>query len=315
MKKSLIALASLAVVSAASAQSSVTLYGIADVVIHKDSGVSTQMTSGGVSTSRWGIKGSEDLGGGLNANFNFEQGIDLTTGATSGGFNRYAWLGLSGGFGELRLGKTSSAYDDVAYITNPVFDSVLAPTNIWFSYNVYNWNPNKGVYYATPDFGGFSAAVSTSFKDPAEENLRSTAFNVKYEGGPVFVGLAYQQDKADIGSIKYTLLQGTYDFGAAKLLAAVAKSKVDAFGLVTAEFTDLSIGADVPLSDALTLSAGYASTKLDGGPRGNSFGVAANYALSKRTSVYTGFRKDNSNAVDFYDGLKSRFGVGMKHEF
>lgn len=315
MKKSLIALASLAVVTAASAQSSVTLYGIADVVIHKDSGVSTKMTSGGVSTSRWGIKGSEDLGGGLNANFNFEQGIDLTDGSLKGsGFDRQAWVGLSGGFGELKLGKTGSAYDDVAYITNPVFDSVLAPTNIWFSYNIYNWNPNKGVYYATPDFGGFSAAVSSSFKDAAEDNLRSSALNVKYEGGPLFVGLAYQQDKVDSGSVKYTLLQATYDFGVAKLLAGMAKSKLDALG-VTADITDLSIGADVPLSDALTLSTGFASTKLDGGPRGSSFAVAANYALSKRTSVYTGFRKDNSNAVDFYDGVKSRFGVGMKHEF
>jgi predicted porin len=316
MKKSLIALASLAVVTAASAQSSVTLYGIADVVIHKDSGVSTKMTSGGVSTSRWGIKGSEDLGGGLNANFNFEQGIDLTDGSLKGsGFDRQAWVGLSGGFGELKLGKTGSAYDDVAYITNPVFDSVLAPTGIWTSYNSYIWNPNKGVYYATPDFGGVSAAISTSFKDPAEANLRSTAFNVKYEGGPVYVGLAYQQDKADIGSLKYTLVQGTYDFGVAKLLVGVAKTKLDAFGVVTGEFTDLSVGADVPLSDALTLSTGFASTKLDGGPRGSSFAIAANYALSKRTSVYTGFRKDNDNAVDFYDGVKSRFGVGMKHEF
>ncbi len=314
MKKSLIALASLAVVTAASAQSSVTLYGIADVVIHKDSGVSTQMTSGGVSTSRWGVKGSEDLGGGLNANFNFEQSVDLTNGSTSGGFDRQAWVGLSGGFGEIKLGKTGSAYDDVAYLTNPVFDSVLAPTNIWFSYNVYNWNPNKGLYYATPEFGGVSGAISASFKDPADDNLRSNAFHVKYEGGPVYVGVAYQQDKADIGSIKYTLLQATYDFGAAKLLAGVAKSKLDALG-VTADFTDVSLGVDVPLSDALTLSAGYASTKLDGGPRGSSFGVAANYSLSKRTSVYTGFRKDNNNAVDFYDGVKSRFGVGVSHSF
>ena len=80
MKKSLIALAVLAASGAAMAQSSVTLYGVADVVIHKDADVSAKMTSGGVSTSRWGVKGSEDLGGGLSANFNFEQGLDLTNG-------------------------------------------------------------------------------------------------------------------------------------------------------------------------------------------------------------------------------------------
>lgn len=312
MKKTLIALAAVAVSGAAMAQSSVTLYGIADVVVHKDDGVSAKMTSGGVSTSRWGIKGSEDLGGGLNANFNLEQGLDLTNGSIKGnGFGRQAWLGLSGGFGELKFGKAWNAYDDVAGVVNPVFDSVLAPTNIWVSYNSYTANPNSGVYYATPSFGGFSGAFSTSFKDASADDLRVTAFHVKYENGPIFVALAHEIDKDTADTLKYTVLNGSYDFGAAKLLAAVGKSKADG---LSESATDVMLGVDVPLSSALTLSAGYASAKF-AGVRGSSFGVAANYALSKRTSVYTGFRKDNDNAVEYFDGVKSRFGVGIKHTF
>ncbi|TNF54024.1 MAG: porin [Burkholderiales bacterium] len=312
MKKSLIALASLAVVTAASAQSSVTLYGIADIVVHKDSGVSAKMTSGGVSTSRWGIKGSEDLGGGLSANFNFEQGIDITNGSLKGeGFDRQAWVGLSGGFGELKLGKAWNAYDDVAGAVNPVFDSVLAPTNVWVSYNSYTGNPSRGVYYATPEFGGFSAAISSSFKDASADDLRVTAFHLKYENGPLFVSVAREINKYNADTETYTVLNGSYDFGAAKLLAAVGKAEADS---ISESATDMMLGVDVPLSDALTVSAGYASAKFLG-VRGSSFGVAANYALSKRTSVYTGFRKDNDNAVDFYEGVKSRFGVGIKHTF
>lgn len=305
MKKSLIALASLAVVTAASAQSNVTLYGIADVVIHKDSGVSTQMTSGGVSTSRWGIKGSEDLGGGLSANFNFEQSLDLTNGAADG-FDRQAWVGFSGGFGEVKLGKAWNAYDDFAFAANSAFDAnVLTPAVIAPSYS-YVANPNKGVYYATPDFGGFGAAVSSSFKDGAD-NQRVTAFHVRYEAGPLFVAVGQERDRTDSGTRTATRLVGSYDLGVATLRAG--------FGDVKDEGEDYSFGADVPLSDALTVSGGLVLVRPDVGSNQNALGLAVNYALSKRTSVYTGFRRLNSAAEAATGEPKNRFGLGVKHEF
>ena len=307
MKKSLIALAVLAASGAAMAQSSVTLYGIADVVIHKDKGVSAKMASGGVSTSRWGIKGSEDLGGGLKANFNFEQKVDLTTG-TATGFGRQANVGFSGGFGTVKLGKTWNAYDDVAGATDPVFDAnVLGPLNIAPSYS-YVSNPNSGIKYVLPEMGGFSAAVSTSFKDASANNLRVTAFNVAYEGGPVFAALGYQNEKSDAASRKLLRLNGSYDLGVAKLLAGYGQSKDEA--------KDFTFGVDVPLSPAMVLSTGFTQVRPDaGGAKANSFAVGVNYALSKRTSVYSGFRKDNKEAAANYGGVESRFGVGVKHTF
>ena len=311
MKKSLIALAVLAASGAAMAQSSVTLYGIADIVIHKDKNVSAKMTSGGVSTSRWGVKGSEDLGGGLKANFNFEQGLDLTTGATKGdtAFSRQANVGLSGGFGAIKLGKTWTAYDDIAGAIDPVFDSVLSPMGIASSYQNYNANPNSGVYYSTPSFGGFSGAVSTSFKNASADNLQVTAFNVAYEGGPVFVALGYQTEKTDSAETqKFTRLNGSYDLGAAKILAG--------YGQQTDVAKDFTFGVDVPLSAALVLSTGFTQVRPDaGGDKANSFAVGVNYSLSKRTSVYGGFRKDNKEAAANYGGVESRFGVGVKHTF
>lgn len=300
MKKSLIAVAALAVVSAASAQSSLNVYGIVDVVIHKDKGVSTKMTSGGVSTSRLGFKGTEDLGGGLKANFVLEQGIDLTSGALKGnGFDRQAYVGLSGGFGEVKFGNVYTAYDDISGATNPVFDSVLSPTNVWSS-GGYTSNPGSNIYYASPSFGGISGAVSYNL-DGNKKPVKS--MHVKYEGGPIYVGAAYQ-DERDVTAKRYARLNGSYDLGSFKLLAG--------YGKVSGGVQEYSFGADVPLASNLVLSAGVASSKSDTKARVTGYSVGAAYLLSKRTTVYGGYYGDNGDAPNT---IESRFGAGLKHSF
>ncbi len=309
MKKTLIALAVLATSGAAFAQSSVSIYGIADVVLHKDKGASAALTSGGVSGSRFGFKGSEDLGGGLKANFLLEQGFSLDSGLATAGqaFSRQSYVGLSGGFGEVKVGKIWTAYDDISGAINPVFDSVLAPTSVWAS-SAYAANPANGLYYSTPSFGGISGAVSTSLKEATGNT--SSAFHVKYEGGPVYAGLAYQIDKVGAVDTKFTRVNGSYDLGVVKLLAGYGQVKADG----AADVTDLTVGADVPLSANLVVSAGYASSKADGAVRKSSYGLGAAYALSKRTSVYGGLRNDN-DAATLAGGVDTRYGVGIKHTF
>lgn len=305
MKKSLIALAVLtSVAGLAQAQSSVSVYGVVDAVIHKDKGVSAKLTSGGVSGSRLGFKGTEDLGGGLKANFLLEQGFSVDTGETTPGqaFSRQSYVGLSGGFGEVKLGKMWSAYDDISGATNPVFDSKLSVENsIWASTN-YNGNPSNGIYYASPSFGGVSGALSTNLKEGSGN--QSNAFHVKYEGGPVYAGVAYQVDKTAGGDTKYTRVNGSYDLGVAKLLAGYGNVKAG-----SAKTTDLSFGADIPLGSSLTLSTGYASSKLDGAERASGLSLGVAYSLSKRTTVYGGFL-DTKNA-----GPDTRYGFGLKHTF
>lgn len=313
MKKTLIALAVLAASGAVMAQSSVTLYGLADLAVVKDSGKSAEMKNGGLATSRWGVKGSEDLGGGLSATFRFEQGILLTNGAikdSTAAFSRQANVGLSGGFGDIKFGKVWNPYDDVAGATDPVFDSLLSPLNIAPSYNSYNGNPNNGVYYASPSFGGFSGAFGTSFKDSSDDNLRVTSFNFAYEGGPVYAALAYEQQSTDSNeTLKFTRLNASYDLGAAKILTG--------FGRVKDVADDITVGVDVPLGDALVLSTGFTQVRPEVGSNGNSFALGVTYSLSKRTTVYTGFRKDNDAAVqsEVMEGVKSRFALGMNHSF
>src|SRR3990167_5192480 len=168
MKKSLIALAVLAASGVAMAQSSVTLYGVADLGLVKSSGVSAQMTGNGVmnnGSSRLGVRGVEDLGGGLKASFNFEQGINGESGATDAAtFQRAANMALSGGFGRFQMGRT----------LNPSFFGVAAweltgtanysAVGNQFAFTGQGPRTNSLFQYTTPNMGGFSGTLGYIMK-------------------------------------------------------------------------------------------------------------------------------------------------------
>ena len=114
MKKSLIALAVLASSGAAMAQSSVSVYGLLDVWVGSQKNTTNGVTAGsfgkmasneGLATSRLGFMGTEDLGGGLKANFQIETTVGLDQPAATSLGDRQSWVGLSGGFGEVQLGR------------------------------------------------------------------------------------------------------------------------------------------------------------------------------------------------------------------
>jgi predicted porin len=339
MKKSLIALAVMAASGAALAQSSVQVYGIVDAWVGSerdrwfdhDNNQSrlnqprqTKLGSGGISGSRFGFKGTEDLGGGLKANFLLEQGFEVDTGKaaeTGKQFNRQAYVGFSGGFGEVKLGKIWTAYDDISGATNSAFDSAFSATAKVFASGGYNANPNNGLYYATPSFGGFSGALSYALGED-KSNVKSAskvwAAHVKYEEGPIFAGLAYQREDDGIpgnDAIKFTRLNGSYDFGMAKALAS--------YGRVTEgndKTNEYHLGVDVPLGGNLTLSGGYAysKTKVAGvvDSKRNGVGIALGYNLSKRTMAYAGV--NNSKEKDGAGqtiGKYNLYAVGVKHTF
>jgi predicted porin len=322
MKKNLIAiLATVAASGGAFAQSSVTLYGIADVWVGsvKAAGVrNIVVESGGISGSRFGFKGSEDLGGGLKANFLLEQGFAIDTGAGTTGqaFSRQSYVGLSGGFGEAKLGKMWTAYDDISGSTNAAFDSALSPQNgVWLSTG-YQANPGNSIYYGSPNFGGISGALSYSLgenKTAAVSAGSIVSAHLKYEGGPLYAGVAYQAEKANGGATanKFTRLNGSYDLGVVKVLAGFGRFQAGA-----AKTDDWQVGADVPIGSALTISGGYARSKdntASGGAERSGVGLAAMYAMSKRTSLYGGIHTHSTKNTDVND--VDIFAVGVKHTF
>lgn len=336
MKKSLIALAVLgAAAGAAQAQSAVTLYGIVDLWTGRTSttdaaGVkanNTVMESGGVSGSRWGLRGTEDLGGGLKALFTIESGFAADTGAGNGGPNRQTYVGLQGGFGTVTFGNVYSAMDDVLGASNSGFDSALSASNLVLALPaLYNDKPRNAFKYVSPSFGGFSGGFSYSLDEVAKTKTNQTDFSLSYAAGPIAANFAYELQGDVVGTedLKLTALNGSYDLGMVKLLGSVGQAK---FGDEKA--TDFQIGADVPLSSALTLSVGYAQSKDNdaaGSGKRTGFGVAAAYSLSKRTTVYGGFRtakgKDGSDLLSFdaagnTNGTKKAnvVAVGLKHTF
>ncbi len=343
MKKSLIALAVFAVSGMASAQSTVTIYGLLDANINstKSNGVrQTKIDSGGLQTSRFGLRGSEDLGGGLKANFKLESGFNLDTGVVPNNgptnqslFSRQSWVGVSGNFGEVQLGKMWTPYDDLTGIGSSVFyANILSPTlTVLSSAANYNDRPGNSIYYATPNFGGFSGAVMYSLgenKTPATKAGNVSSFRVGYEGGPLVVGLGYQTEKANgaAKTAKFTQINASYDLGVAKLLGVYGNVKdFTSGGVLTPKTTEYQLGVDVPVG-AFTLSGGYARSKDTGLavlPLGGSsevkrkgFGLGALYALSKRTNLYAGINSTKTTGQNAAgDNKVEVYALGVRHTF
>ena len=325
MKKSLIALAVLAASGAAMAQSSVTLYGRADVGVGSekiDGDSNTTMINGGLTTSRWGVRGSEDLGGGLKANFQFEQGVRLTTGeiAKSGGteFGRQAHVGLSGGFGKVALGRTTTVYDDARALAvlYSVFDSSFTPANngVFGTGGDYASRASSQIRYDLPNLGGVYGGLTYAFDQKADVDSSIVGLLLGYKAGPLNLALGYQNQKET--SDKYLQLAGAYNLGAVALsLGYNTRSGTDAKG----DDKELTLGVEVPVG-AVKLSAGYATSKTEiGGAtsvKASGFAIGATYSLSKRTRLYAAYRDvDSEDGAGNSVSKSSLLGLGIRHDF
>mgnify|MGYP000039894292 CR=1 FL=1 len=362
MKKTVLALAAIAASSAAFAQSSVTLYGVADASVESVKGTHsvTRVSSDNLASSRIGFKGVEDLGGGLKANFVLESGLKIDTGASSGNtatasrfFDRSAWVGLSGGFGEVRLGRQDSLIGGqiAASIGAQAYDeSVISAT---FGGVAYRRIDNAVSYFAPTFVPGltlaaqYSTAVdsTTANNNNAEStygsNLgRAFGFLANYANGPVSAGVSYIQVNTDVkGDIENTgwFLYGAYDFGVAKLTAYYNNDDQDAGA--TAGKDDrrvFGLKVAVPVAQAVTLSAGYArvegaqATSASLNNKGTKDDTAsiltlkAQYDLSKRTALYALYSQVyndkataltvSSAAVTADKGARG-LAVGVRHSF
>ncbi|MDC8759040.1 porin [Janthinobacterium fluminis] len=340
MKKSLLALAVLAsFAGAASAQSSVTVYGVLDAGVTREMGGAagsvTKLATGVQSGNRLGFKGTEDLGGGLKANFQIENGFDLDTGKTRQGdrlFGRQAFVGLSGAFGAVNLGRQY----------NPIFISIDSidpfgtglPGRIDNLMVAGNYRTDNAVTYSTPTVSGFTANLMYG----AGENKtgRTLGLSADYNNGPLVLTIAYDKLNAftsgvtTTGGSKALLVGGTYNFGPATAHAAYETDKNDVTG---SNFRDYMLGVTVPVSAAGSVMASFVKksdrTKNDMGSK--QFGIGYTYSLSKRTNVYTSYARitNEANAVGTVgdassggDGSTPALGkassavtVGIRHKF
>ena len=343
MKKSLIALAALAAVGAASAQSSVTLYGVMDAGYtwaehtakmgpNTTKVTNTGFTSGNLSGSRWGLKGQEDLGNGLAAVFNVEAGFDGINGNFTTGFNRRAVVGLKGSFGQVLVGRDDTPLDNLASGNYQAIDSFSYDNwgGFWFPAGPALYTGNySGIHY-TGEFSGVSVRAFAGYDEYKEEVNGVLVPGSKVKGHGVGLGLGYASGAFSIDgavqhfdgvlSAKNTEfgVGASYDFGPAKLMGHYLGNKVEnwptfqQFGLgVTAPFGAATLGAQYAYNRGKTPFPVFGATKVSG----HDFGVIANYALSKRTDLYARAMRSNSwkvlNAKDYSDSVT----VGIRHRF
>lgn len=346
MKKTWVALAVAGVFAgAAHAQSSVTLYGLIDTYVEFASinGNSVnKLSAGGLNGSRWGMRGSEDLGGGLKGIFVLESGFNGDTGSIGQGgrlFGRTAFVGLEGGWGSFKAGRqyapifyTQAATDIDGYTTFSV------PGNS-YGQDGETLRQDNQIRYETPKFGGFQGMVSFAFGETPGNSSQNRRFGLHatWDIGPVTLAGGYHDrgiDTATQDSFAAYTLGGKAKFGAFGVAGNWSQFKLDNKVAVDNKWDQWSIGADWTMG-AFTILGQYGQTKNktsgSGSPKEDSWMFGGDYVLSKRTKVYMRYAQTDDSGSgtgtgaspiqwyglgDITDGNKARtFAIGLNHKF
>jgi predicted porin len=352
MKKSLIALAVLAAAGTASAQSSVTLFGIVDATVQRLSnsgGASvTRITNSGYNSSRLGFRGTEDLGGGMSASFwleataNTDDGSggatntnNQTTGGTGGGgltFNRRSTVSLAGGWGEVRMGRdyTPQFWNIAVFdpfgnvgvgITQTLSSIITGATAVRASNSIGYFLPGNlgGFYGQIQHYRGENLSTAAN-----EDDGNGIGLRVGFANGPFNVALAISRtDRLVGGDIKQNNIGGQWNFGVARLMAQITRDEagaVDGKGWLLGGLVPVGVG-EIRLSfSQYTTDTGIAE------PRSRKLAIGYVHNLSKRTALYTTYarvRNSNGAASPVTGGAgapginagASGFDLGIRHAF
>ncbi|MBJ7312133.1 porin [Rugamonas sp. CCM 8940] len=349
MKKSIISIAILGAMSnVAFAQSNVTIYGIVDAGIVSErggkAGSVTKVTSGVGSASRLGFKGTEDLGGGLNAVFVLESGIKADTGESdvAGSIaNRQSYVGLkSATAGSLTLGRQYTPYyNTLSQVADPFAAGLAGSAKNLFMASGNNTRTSNSVVYATPALNGFTAEAAYALGEQSGDNSasRQLGLSVGYANGPLTARAAFNSRNNDTTApttpvVNTTmghnaLLAVNYDFAVAKAFFAYGKDKGN-FSSIAPKDVDSSeilVGATAPVGPAGTLMASFIrkNDKLASNQDADQWAIGYSHALSKRTSTYVAYAKiKNKNGATYTVGNNSEvgtgdkaFNIGVKHAF
>lgn len=338
---SALVLAAAAVVAPAHAQSSVTVFGIVDAAIRnvKNGGNEiSSLSSGGMSASRLGFQGTEDLGGGLRAGFWFEHGFDVDTGMQSDAsrfWNRRSTVSLAGPFGEIRLGRDYTpmytGYADFdTFGSNGIASASKFAERFGTDVDTLVRADNM-VSYFLPAMGGFYGHLAVAAGEGAG-GKKLTAARLGYKSGPLNVsaacGVTEVTPRGGNDEHKVIALGASYDFGVAGLNSYYTQDK---FG--SGKLDTFNVGGTVPLGNGY-VRAGYTKAVAKGS---NASGVSIEdndaeqlavgyvYTLSKRTSLYATYAQVKNDGAAIYAvstspaavaGRKSTgYEAGMRHTF
>lgn len=324
-----------ALCSAGAQAANVNVYGLLDVFVasQKVSGGAERrvaLESGGMTTSFWGIGGAEDLGDGLKAKFAIEGFMQVDTGASGRSpadtfFGRSAYVGLSGGFGELRVGRQGNPMFFATASFNPFFVSTRFSPMV----NVL-WTPPFGmllasdtgwsnaVGYYSPQMAGFSGQLVYGFGEtPGDSGVNNLGGLVMYQSGPLAAVVAAQDVEVGPGLSALRPRQKaytagvSYDAGWSKFFASYAQGR---FSGDRQESKTWQLGSAVPVGTGkLLISAVTTTIDPEAGRdyRRRGFGFGYDYPLSVRTDVYANYLYDRLGS----QGGASTIGAGIRHKF
>ena len=344
LKKLLPLTAGLLVAGGAQAQTTVLLYGIADGnvrVDHTSIGTLKSLGSGGEASSRWGLRGTEDLGNGVKAVFNFEQDFDLgdnsapqgniagttpTSPTSSTGsrlFGRRAIVGIgSRTAGELRIGREYTPLYQTWSTADPFSAGTVARGTNYAVGNVTRFD--NSLTYESPSYLGlqlkaqFRPGESTTNTDAAgarKNGGNGTGLSLTYANGPLYAGVGYLSTKAalDNNTVRSETAAIVYDLQVVKLHGLYFHTK----NATTIKQQSAAVGVTVPIGAFKLIGvAGRADNKYktNNSPLqfndANFFGLGGNYAFSRRTDVYLTFsRIVNQSGAAFLIGDNSNNGL------
>lgn len=342
MNKNLITLgAALLCAAGVHAQSAVQITGTVDAFagamqMAGDASRQSVVNSGGLTTSWFGFKGSEDLGGGLKANFALTSFIRADTGsqgrfANDPLFSRDANVSLSGSFGTVLLGRWMAPNFLPSVVGNPLGDSfTFSPLILHMNVPLFNgtgWAAttpsdtgwSNQIAYSTPKFGGFQANFQYQFGEQAgDSGKKNIGANFLYFGGPLTLSGFYERDQISNPSVpnnylgttkKDWMLLGAYDFGVAKPFLSYGQAKADNSDN---KAKTLQLGASVPTGPAGKVLVDWVKTELSQtNVKRQTTTLGYDYNLSKRTDVYAMYMNDRITSKS----TGNSFGVGVRHRF
>lgn len=329
MQKKLIALAVAGLVSGgAFAQSNVTLYGSFDAGVRNVDTVNaagdSNLTMGSFGTynsNRWGLRGSEDMGGGLKARFNLEGDFNTGTGANTLLFGRSAWVGLEGGFGTLDLGrqytvifKTIGAYDPFNY----KYTGIIPTAGMDAA------RRNNDIQWAK-SFGGVTLRAQYALGEvPGDTGKGSTGeIGASWANGPLSVGGAYGagQGATGLDATNWTL-GGAYNAGSFRVAGGYDEKELDAAVGASTVTKNGWIGVSFKMGAPHELTLAYYDTQVDAPTAAASAGkqlviLGYTYAFSKRTNFYADIDNaslDGAARIGTNDNVTG-ISVGINHVF
>jgi predicted porin len=348
MNKKIIAAAILAAsAGAVSAQSAVTIYGIADAGLVRESGgvagPVNKLTSGVASASRIGFRGTEDLGNGMSAIFTLETGYRIDTGDVDAAgtiFNRQAFVGLKSKVGTVTLGRQYTPWHQaLAQVADPFGTGYAGSSKNQFPDSGTNVRTSNTIMYTAPVFNGFTADVAYSLGEQAgnSDAGRQMGASIGYSAGPLNVRAAYNHKNSDVAAAPgvtpisrtigtNTMIAANYDFKVIKVYAAYNVDKGfnsaplgnanNPFGGVrptaSTDGNEILLGLSAPVGTGTVLaSVMRKDDKTSFNQDARAWGVGYLYPLSKRTNLYTAYGSiDNKNGAGYTVANNTESGSG-----